>query len=59
SESEFDFIYARRLIGAITDWKALFAKAYRCLKPGQWFETIKPSFRIKNKNHKIPDDSPL
>ncbi|KDN70415.1 hypothetical protein CSUB01_12431, partial [Colletotrichum sublineola] len=57
--SEFDFIHARGLIGAIMDWKALFSEAYRCLKPGQWFETIEPSFRIEDRRHDIPHDSPL
>ncbi|KAK1975592.1 S-adenosyl-L-methionine-dependent methyltransferase [Colletotrichum cereale] len=59
-DAEFDFIHARELIGAIKNWKALFAEAYRCLKPGKWFETIEPSFRIENRSHTIiPADNPL
>lgn len=30
----------RFLIGSVTDWDALFAQAFRVLKPGGWVESL-------------------
>ncbi|EFX06127.1 hypothetical protein CMQ_4196 [Grosmannia clavigera kw1407] len=38
-DNEFDFIHMRYLVGAISDWNALFAQAYRCCAPSGWFES--------------------
>jgi SAM-dependent methyltransferase len=35
---KFDFIHGRALCGGIADWPALYAQAYRNLKPGGWME---------------------
>ncbi|EFX02935.1 methyltransferase type 11 [Grosmannia clavigera kw1407] len=40
AEESVDFIYARWLIGCVTNWTALFKEAYRTLKPGGWIETF-------------------
>lgn len=37
-DNHFDFIHVRYLLGSIADWGALYKEAYRCLKPGGWFE---------------------
>ncbi|KAK0726130.1 S-adenosyl-L-methionine-dependent methyltransferase [Lasiosphaeris hirsuta] len=36
----FDFIHMRYLLGGISDWTALFERAYRCCKPGGWVESV-------------------
>ncbi|EFX04697.1 methyltransferase type 12 [Grosmannia clavigera kw1407] len=38
-ENTFDFIHVRYMLGAITDWDALFSQAYRCCTPGGWLES--------------------
>ncbi|EFX03261.1 methyltransferase type 12 [Grosmannia clavigera kw1407] len=38
-ENSFDFVHIRFLNGAISDWNALFAQAFRCCEPGGWFES--------------------
>lgn len=35
----FDFVHMRYLLGAITDWTALFQEAYRCCKPDGWVQS--------------------
>ena len=35
----FDFIHVRYLLGAISDWTALFRQAFMCCKPGGWVES--------------------
>lgn len=37
-EGTFDMVHIRYLNGGISDWGALFAEAYRTLKPGGWIE---------------------
>ncbi|KAJ4329311.1 hypothetical protein N0V84_000206 [Fusarium piperis] len=45
-ENTFDFVHLRYLFGAIADWNALFAEAYRTCKPGGWVQSceIDPPF---------------
>ena len=38
-DNTFDFVHIRYLMGAISDWDFLYRQAYRCCKPGGWFET--------------------
>ncbi|KAL1866293.1 hypothetical protein VTK73DRAFT_4823 [Phialemonium thermophilum] len=38
-DNTFDFVHLRYLFGAISDWNALFAEAYRTCKPGGWVES--------------------
>src|SRR5688572_20415314 len=45
--SSLDYVHIRWLIGSVHDWNALFAEAYRVLKPGGWLESIEPSDRIE------------
>ncbi|KAH0612953.1 uncharacterized protein H6S33_009333 [Morchella sextelata] len=37
-EGTFDMVHIRYLNGGISDWAALFAEAYKSLKPGGWIE---------------------
>ncbi|KAI9892836.1 MAG: hypothetical protein M1814_000995 [Vezdaea aestivalis] len=37
---EFDHIYIRDLCGAIDDWPALYAQAFKFLKPGGYIEVV-------------------
>ncbi|KAK0617725.1 S-adenosyl-L-methionine-dependent methyltransferase [Immersiella caudata] len=46
-DNSLDFVHIRWLIGSIPDWNALFAEAYRVLKPGGWLENIEPTDRIE------------
>jgi ubiquinone/menaquinone biosynthesis C-methylase UbiE len=38
-DGTFDFVHIRYLTGAIPDWPALFAQAFRTCKPGGWTES--------------------
>ena len=46
-DSSLDYVHIRWLIGSVPDWGALFAEAYRVLKPGGWLESVEPSDRIE------------
>ncbi|KAL5585898.1 hypothetical protein FOBRF1_015768 [Fusarium oxysporum] len=41
----FDYLHIRDLYGSIDDWSALYAKAFRHLKPGGWFEDLELDIR--------------
>lgn len=41
----FDYIHIRDLYGSISDWPALYKKAYDHLKPGGWFEDHEADIR--------------
>ncbi|KAI8665265.1 hypothetical protein NCS56_00961900 [Fusarium sp. Ph1] len=45
-ENTFGFVHLHYLFGAIADWNALFAEAYRTCKPGGWVQSceIDPPF---------------
>lgn len=36
----YDFIHLRVMLGAISDWPALYGEALRTLKPGGWVENV-------------------
>jgi SAM-dependent methyltransferase len=42
----FDFVHLRYLFGAISDWDALIAEAFKACKPGGWVETVDPSVNL-------------
>ncbi|KAK4447236.1 S-adenosyl-L-methionine-dependent methyltransferase [Podospora aff. communis PSN243] len=46
-DNSFDYVHIRWLVGSIPDWNALFAEAYRVLKPGGWLESLEPTDRIQ------------
>ena len=39
-ENHFDVIHGRLMLASVTDYPKLFAKVYRHLKPGGWFEIV-------------------
>lgn len=47
------------MVGSLTDWHALFKEAYRCLKPGGWFESYEGSPSLHCDNDTIPPTSAL
>ena len=55
----FDFIYARALAGNILNWEKFYREAYRCLKPGAWFETQETSVDWHTQKGEIAEDSPM
>lgn len=38
ADNTFDFIHFRNVAQAISNWPAVMAEAYRCLKPGGYIE---------------------
>ncbi|GAP88078.2 putative mRNA 3 -end-processing protein YTH1 [Rosellinia necatrix] len=44
----FDFIHLRYLFGAISDWGALHAQAFRACRPGGWVEVVEPSVQVRS-----------
>ena len=47
-DNEFDFIHMRALFGSIVDWRALYREAFRCCKPGGYFEDMENSVSIES-----------
>lgn len=56
-ENEFDYIHIRYLIGCITNWHQLFKEAYRCTKPGGFFETYEASPHVYSDDNTLPENS--
>ncbi|KAK4168200.1 S-adenosyl-L-methionine-dependent methyltransferase [Cladorrhinum sp. PSN259] len=54
-----DYIHMRFLNGSIDDWDALFAEAYRALKPGGILESMEPSAVLTSDDGTVNDDSAL
>lgn len=55
----FDFIFARNMIGCFADWKEVFAKAYRSLEPGGYFEIHDSVYPIRCDDGTLTEDMPL
>lgn len=58
-DNTFDFIYVRFLLGCIVDWNAFYKQAFRCTKPGGWFEQTEVQLKYISDVKPIPPDSPL
>ena len=54
-----DFIHGRYLLGSVGDWTALAKDAYRCLKPGGFFESYEASPFISSEDDSVKDTSAL
>ncbi|KAK7417673.1 hypothetical protein QQZ08_011559 [Neonectria magnoliae] len=57
-DNHFDFIHVRLMMGAIQDWDALYRQAYRCLKPGGWFEHMEYDPRVVSDDDSVGPESP-
>lgn len=55
----FDYIHARYLVGSIIDWTALFKEAFKCLKPGGWFESFEGSPHMVSDDGSVPEKSAI
>lgn len=59
-DNDFDFIFARMMVIALTDWPLFFQQAYAHLKPGGWLELqdlVSPMPRCDDGT--APPESPL
>ncbi|CAM1505131.1 Fc.00g107680.m01.CDS01 [Cosmosporella sp. VM-42] len=54
--NHFDFIHIRALYGSIPDWRDLYKKAFKHLKPGGWAQDLEMDVRIVSDHVDIPDD---
>ncbi|KAM5376292.1 hypothetical protein ACJZ2D_005663 [Fusarium nematophilum] len=52
----FDFVHMRALYGSIPDWRQLYRKAYRHLKPGGWIQDLEMDVRIESDHVEFPAD---
>ncbi|KAH9896388.1 S-adenosyl-L-methionine-dependent methyltransferase [Xylariomycetidae sp. FL2044] len=59
ADNSLDYVHIRFLMGSVTDWNALFAEAYRCLKPGGWLESHEPSPYIQSDDGTVEPDSAM
>jgi ubiquinone/menaquinone biosynthesis C-methylase UbiE len=55
----FDFVHIRYMFGSVTDWDALFAEAYRVLRPGGYIESFEADARMYAPDGTVLDGSPL
>lgn len=55
----FDFIHVRYMMACVSDWPALFRKAYRGLKPGGYLESQEPTLRIFSDDGSLSRESPI
>ncbi|KAH6637237.1 S-adenosyl-L-methionine-dependent methyltransferase [Chaetomium tenue] len=55
----FDFVHIRYMFGSVADWDALFAEAYRVLRPGGYIETFEADARMYAPDGTVLEGSPL
>lgn len=56
-DNHFDYIHARWLLGCVTDWDAVFARAYQHLKPGGWLESYETSAVVRSDDGSVREES--
>lgn len=49
----------RYLFGSIADWQSLFNQAFRCCKPGGYFESFEMSSIALSDDESVPEGSAL
>jgi len=59
SDNTFDYIHMRAMFGSIVDWPALYKEAFRCCKPGGYFEDHEGSVKFDSDDGSVKDDSPM
>jgi hypothetical protein len=52
----YDFIHIRGLLGCMSDWPALYSRAFRTIKPGGWLENIEMDMRFKFDNCNVSSE---
>jgi trans-aconitate methyltransferase len=57
--NHFDLIHTRALYGCIPDWTAFYAKAFKHVKPGGWFEHVERTCRLQSDYVALTDDHPF
>lgn len=55
-EDHFDLVHARALYGVIPSWSDLYAKAFRHLKSGGWFQALEMDVKIESDHVNFPAD---
>ena len=58
-DNTFDYIHMRAMFGSIVDWNALAREAFRCCKPGGYFEDYENSIKMDCDDGSIPPGSPM
>lgn len=54
-----DYIHMRWLVGSVSDWEALYAQAYRALRPGGWLESYEGTAIMESDDGSVPGDSAM
>ena len=55
----FYYIHIRWLIGSVSDWEAVFTKAYKALKPRGYLESFEGAAIIESNDNTISETSAL
>lgn len=58
-DENFDYIHVRGLIGCIADWSSFYREAFRCTKPGGYFEHHDNSTAYQSDDGSVAEDSPM
>lgn len=58
-DNTFDYIHMRAMFGSIVDWRALYREAFRCCKPGGYFEDYENSIKIDSDDGSVSPGSPF
>ena len=54
-----DFVHGRYLLGSVQDWVALAKEAFKCLKPGGYFESYEAAPFIQSEDGSVKETSAL
>jgi ubiquinone/menaquinone biosynthesis C-methylase UbiE len=58
-DNTFDYVHMRCLFGSIVDWSALYKEAFRCCKPGGYFEDYENSISMQSSDGSVTPGSPM
>ncbi|KAM0277646.1 hypothetical protein ACHAQH_005674 [Verticillium albo-atrum] len=54
-DDHFDFVHLRSLYGVVPDLAPLYAKSFRCTKPGGWIEHLEMDVKIESDHIDFPE----
>ena len=57
--SHFDYIHMQLLNGAFDSLTHIYSQAFRCCKPGGWFEHVDVSVMVSSDDGSVEENSPL